>query len=137
MGPLDKFMLSDHSLLVTDSGCDLIIRSHWYRSLPLSCIGNIGLKINEKNIPSENISFEVNGKIFSFNELGNLYQEWWFILDSAILHIENNFLEEGKEYKVELELGLLIPYVLVGPDGQPMLSSSKLSKNLLSRRKKN
>jgi hypothetical protein len=132
MGPLDKFMLSDDSLSITENGFDVAIRSHWYRSLPLSCIGNIGLKINGESISPSLISFELEGKKFLLHELSQLYKEWWFILDRAILHIQNkNLLKPGKQYEVELELGLLIPYVLVGPQSQPMLSSSKLSKTLV------
>jgi hypothetical protein len=39
-------------------------------------------------------------------------------------------LKRDNQYKVEVELGLLIPYVLTGKDEQPLLASSIVSKNL-------
>lgn len=132
MGPLDQFMLKENALSANDDGIDLVIHSHWYRSLPLSCIGNIDLSINGEHIAEEEIQFECNGKQYGVNELADLYKDWWFILDPAVLHIRRkNLVKKGMTYPVTLELGMLIPYVLVGPESKPMLSSGKITKNLL------
>jgi hypothetical protein len=133
MGPLDKFMLPDDALTETADGFNVAIRLHWYRSLPLSSIANIALKIDGENIAPEKMSFELNGKVHQMNELENLYKEWWFILDRAILHVhQNKKIKEGKQHEVELEFGLLLPYILVGPNLLPMLSSGKITKQLIS-----
>ncbi len=132
MGPLDQFMLKENALSANDNGIDLVIHSHWYRSLPLSCIGSIDLSINGERIEEEEIQFEHNGKQYRMNELPELYEDWWFILDPAVLHIRRkDLVKKGKTCPVTLELGMLIPYVLVGPESQPMLSSGKITKNLL------
>jgi hypothetical protein len=131
MGPLDKNMLFENALSATGDGFDLIIRSHWYRSLPLSCIGNISLAIDDEMISPGEIGFELNGNSHSLAELPALYQDWWFILDPAVLHIKRKGLvKKGETHRVAFELGLLIPYVLVGPEAQPMLSAGKITKIL-------
>lgn len=130
MGPLDKFILADDALHATDNGFTLQFHSHWYRSLPLSCM-NCKASIDGKAIEGNEVFVEVNGNKYPFGEMHNLYKEWLFITDAATLHV-NNFgtLEKGKEYTVELKLDLFIPYILVGKDGTPLLASSTVTKKL-------
>ena len=132
MGPLDKFMLGDDALAATAEGCLLNIRSHWYRSLPLSSVGILTVSIDGENIASENIAVEINGQSHPLNALPSLHDEWWFILDAATLHIQSsNKIAAGTQHEISLELGLLLPYILVGPKMEPLLSSSRVSKTLV------
>lgn len=131
MGPLDNFILSEDALKATQSGFELQFRSHWYRSLPMSCM-NIKAKINGKAIAEHAITVEVNGNKFPFSEVPNLEREWLFITDPATLHVKNEeTLIKGNTYEVELDLGIFIPYVLVGAEGNPLLASSTVTKKLI------
>lgn len=131
MGPLDNFILSEDALKATQSGFELQFRSHWYRSLPMSCM-NIKAKINGKAIPEKEITVAVNGNIFPYSQLANLENEWLFITDPATLLVKNGEnLIKGNTYEVELDLGLFIPYVLVGAEGNPLLASSTVTKKLI------
>jgi Domain of unknown function (DUF6379) len=130
MGPLDKFILDDDALSATTEGCALQIRSHWYRSLPLSSIGILTVNIDGANIPAENITFEINGQRHALNRLPALHDEWWFILDAATLHLPTP-MTANTSHEITLELGLLLPYILVGPNAEPLLSSSRVQKLLL------
>lgn len=129
MGPLDKFILDNNALSATTEGCALQIRSHWYRSLPLSSIKILTVSIDGANISSENIAFEINGNLHPLHSLASLHDEWWFILDAATLHIQmqTNFTA-GTTHEIAVELGLLLPYILVGPNAEPLLSSSRVTK---------
>ncbi len=132
MGPLDKFILAEDALAATATGCALHIRSHWYRSLPLSSVGILTVNIDGVNVPAENIAFAINGQSYPLNALPSLHDEWWFILDAATLHIQSphNFAA-GTSHEIALELGLLLPYILVGPNADPLLSSSRVTKTLV------
>jgi hypothetical protein len=131
MGPLDNFILSEDALKATEYGFDLQFRSHWYRSLPLSCM-NISAKINGESISENTITIEANGNKYPFNKVPTLDAEWLFITDAATLHVENEkVLSVGKSYEIELDLGLLIPYILIGAEGNPLLASSKVIKNII------
>jgi hypothetical protein len=63
--------------------------------------------------------------------LPSLHDEWWFILDAAMLHIQTPAkFAPGTSHEVSIELGLLLPYILVGPNAEPLLSSSCVTRTL-------
>lgn len=131
MGPLDNFILPDDALQSTGTGFTLQFRSHWYRSLPLSCMSCKAF-IDGKPVEGNDLLIEANGNKYPFSEMANLYKEWLFITEAATLHV-NNFgsLQKGKEYTVEFQLDLFIPYILVGKEGTPLLASSSVTKKLI------
>ena len=132
MGPLDKFILADSALEATAAGFNLKLRSHWYRSLPLSSLGNLQIKMDGKYIAHHNIKIELDGEIYRMDTIPSLYKTWWFVLDALALHITEKDvqLKKGNQYNIKVEMGLLIPYVLTGKEEKPLLASSIVSKNL-------
>jgi hypothetical protein len=131
MGPLDKFILSEDALQATASGFTLQFHSHWYRSLPLSCMSCKAV-IDGLTIEEADLVIEANGNRYPFSEMPNLYNEWLFITEGATLHVDNvGSLQKGKEYIVEFQLDLSIPYILVGKEGSPLLASSSVTKKLI------
>lgn len=133
MGPLDKFMLDEHSLAASDEGFTLDIRSHWYRSLPLSCVGPLNVSVDGAEIPADKIMLHVNEKDFAPEGLASLTDEWWFILDRLRLKADGTKLIRGRRYRVSVQLGLFIPYILVGPNAEPVLTTSRAEKELVCR----
>ena len=124
-------MLADDALSATPEGFSLRIRSHWYRSLPLSSIGTLAVKLDGAVVPPENISFEVNGARHPHSALPSLHDEWWFILDAAAVRVQwPDRPAPGSSHEVAVELGLLLPYILVGPRAEPLLSLSRVAKTL-------
>ncbi len=129
MGPLDKYILKEDALEATENGFQLKFQSHWYRSLPLSCM-DFNLLIDGKEIEKSTLKIKVNGNEYTFQQLPELDKEWLFILDRGIL--EGSFpLEKGKNYEVEFKFDLYIPYILVGPQASPLLASSLVKKKLV------
>jgi Domain of unknown function (DUF6379) len=130
MGPLDKYILADNALKTTETGFKLQFRSHWYRSLPLSCM-SCKIKINAQAIDEKDILIEANGNKYPFSEMSNLDKEWLFITEAATLYVNSSKpLETGNSYEVEFKLDLFIPYILVGPEGNALLASSTVTKKL-------
>lgn len=129
MGPLDKFILRDDALQATDTGFTLQFHSHWYRSLPLSCMA-CKATIDGKEIDETNAFVEANGNRYPLSEMPSLHKEWLFITEAATLHV-NQPLEKGKQYSVEFKIDLFIPYILVGKEGTPLLASSTVTKKLI------
>lgn len=131
MGPLDKYILAEDALTAAPNGCRLQIRSHWYRSLPLSSVSILSVSIDGITVPAENIVLEINEQQHALNTLPMLHNEWWFILDAATLHIQSPLkFAAGAAHEINVELGLLLPYILVGPNAEPLLSSSRVTKTL-------
>jgi len=133
MGPLDKYILPDDSLKATATGFQLKFYSNWYRSLPISALGMLNLNLNGQSIAQEDCKIEYDGKTYTMKDLPNQYNTWWFVLDPAILHVNNHniHLAKGQRCDIEVELGLLIPYVLTGKEENPLFATAKVRKNLL------
>ena len=131
MGPLDKYILRDDALETSKNGFQLKFQTHWYRSLPLSCM-DFNLKIDGKEIDKNTLKIKANGKEFSYHELPELDKEWLFVLDRGILEVPTEIpFERGKVYDVEFKYDLYIPYILVGPQANPLMASSVIHKNLI------
>jgi len=103
-------ILTNDGLRRTAAGFDLDIRVPWYRALPLSTVEIAELTVDGETIDNKLITFEVNGKLFTTADLINHPEEWWFVLDSAYLHV-NHPLKPGAEHDVALTVGLFPPYI--------------------------
>ena len=133
MGPLDKDVVRDDALRATDGGCALEIHSHWYRALPLTSLAVVDLAIDGEPVENASVTVEANGKTFSFAELERLDDEWWFTTDAVTLRVPRAGVAAGTEHRVELDLGLSIPYLIIrrGTERQPLLASSRTDKTLV------
>jgi hypothetical protein len=130
MGPLDKFILHDDALKATPTGFELQFHSHWYRSLPLSCM-QCKTTIDGKAIDEKNMHVEANGNKYPLSDIANLYNEWLFIKDAATLHVNHQPLQKGNQYKIDFKLDLFIPYIIVDAAGNTLLASSTVTKSLI------
>ena len=104
-------VISDNGLTRTQAGFDLDIRLPWYRALPLSTISIGELKIDGQTVPADSIRFEANGVNYALNEIASRPEEWWFVLDSAYLHVSGTHLAPGSEHEVSVGVGIKPPYI--------------------------
>ena len=106
-----SLLLTEDALRVDPSGIAVDIRLPWYRSLPLSVVDVPRLAIADTEIARQEVLFEVNGKRFALDGLGDLTGEFWFVLDRAVLRAKVPGLKTGERYAVELQLDLYPPYI--------------------------
>lgn len=92
------------------------VRLPWYRALPASCIAGATLSIDGVPAPSGSLRWEMNGRVFTFDELRPDTEEWWFPTDSAVLSGELPIDDPEAEHDVEVGLVLYIPYIVIGAD---------------------
>lgn len=132
MGPLDKDVVRDDALHATGDGFALNIRSHWYRSLPLTSLAVLDLAVDGEKVPADAMTIGVNGKSFTVPELADAYDEYWYVLDPAELRVRRPGFDRAQPHEIEFGLGLSIPYILVGPPDakQPLLAASHSSRTL-------
>jgi len=71
----------------------------------------------------------VNGHRYTFGELAEKGDEYWFTTDPAVLHVPVE-TAPGREHRIQLLLGLSIPYILTGPDRVPLVAPSMTDKTL-------
>ena len=102
---------AEHGLRATPRGTEIDVRLPWYRSLPISVVEVGGLRVDDQDVPPGDIRFEINGKSFDLHELPRHADEFWFVLDSAVLRLPGTKLVPGSDHEVELQLNLYPPYV--------------------------
>jgi hypothetical protein len=131
MGPLDKYILKENALKATEKGFELQFQSHWYRSLPLSCM-DFRLKINDELVDNKAVLITANGNKYTYSEMAELDNELLFILEKATIEIPfSKPSTRGVEYNIEFNLDLYIPYILVGPESKPLMAGSLVKKTLI------
>jgi hypothetical protein len=129
MGPLDDQVVREDSLTATPDGLDVAIYTHWYRALPLPSLAKVDLTVDGERIDPDLLSVTVNGQRYPFAALADAGDEYWFTTDPAVLHVPVD-TEPGRTHRVQLLLGLSIPYILTGPDRVPLLAPSSTDKTL-------
>jgi hypothetical protein len=129
MGPLDDQVVRDDSLTATDDGLDIAVYSHWYRALPLPSLAKIDLTLDGTPVEPEALTVTVNEHRYDLAELAEKGDEYWFTTDPVVLHVPIE-TGSGKQHRVQLLLGLSIPYILTGPDRVPLLAPSSTDKTL-------
>jgi hypothetical protein len=88
------------------------VRIPWYRALPASCIAGASLSIDGVPADADTLRWEMNGRTFTFAEMVDNTEEWWFPLDSATLSGEVS-VAPGTDHEVAVELTLYIPYIII------------------------
>jgi hypothetical protein len=89
----------------------LDVRLPWYRSLPLSVVEPTTLTVDGRSIALEDAELELEGRRYSLRELGTRTDAWWFVQDSAYLHIPLHDAPTSGSHDVALVLNLYPPYI--------------------------
>jgi hypothetical protein len=122
-------VVREDSLTATPDGLDVAIYTHWYRALPLPSLAKVDLTVDGERIDTASLEVTVNGHRYVYAELATKGDEYWFTTDPAVLHVPVE-TAPGREHRVQLLLGLSIPYILTGPDRAPLLAPSSTDKTL-------
>ena len=72
-------IIEENSLQVFPDGYSFNVRLNWYRSLPISSLVKIAITLDSEPVPSDQIRFEINNRVFRFEELGDQVEEFWFV----------------------------------------------------------
>lgn len=109
-------IVEDNSLRATGDGYEVGVRLNWYRSLPVSCVEKVALSLDGQPVDPAAIRFEVNDKQFTLDEMKDYVEEFWFVQDTARLHVQQpGKVKPGEQHTVEAEIALRFPYIAVGP----------------------
>ena len=109
-------IVEDNSLRATEDGYQVEVRLNWYRSLSLSCVEKVELALDGQRVPSEAIRFGINGREYRLDELAGLADEFWFVLDPAVLRVHDpGRVRAGESHTVEAEVAFRAPYIPIGP----------------------
>lgn len=85
-----------------------------YRSLPLSCLEGLALRIDGEDIDVSDAMLLLNGHQHRFTDLLALSHLWWFILDSGAIFVPRaQYLSSGC-HQFDATLITVEPYITAG-----------------------
>ena len=118
-------LIEKDSLRATASGYEFLVHLNWYRSLPLSSVVSVQLKLDGTPVDPGLISFGINDHVYKLDDLADQIEEFWFVQDGARLIIEQPGKIAPKEtHTIEVELALRFPYIPIGP-GKFLVNTTK------------
>lgn len=109
---MDHRVVSDNGLIAEPGGCAIDIRLPWYRTLPLSVVEVVGVELDGQAVDRSKVTFELNGETLSLDDLRPRTDTWWYVLDSALLHVEGAPVEKGSEHEVSVTVSFRPPYIM-------------------------
>lgn len=105
----------EQGTLTTDGARSAVeVRIPWYRALPGSCIAGAVLRIDGVPAAEDSLRWTMNGRTFTFDELVDETDEWWFPTDSVVLSGDLPIEAGDAEHEVDVDLKLYIPYIVIG-----------------------
>ena len=104
-------LIEDGTLKTDGSRTSIEVRIPWYRAIPASCIADVELTVDGASAPRESITWTMNDRTFRLDELPDETDEWWYVLDSAVVSADLP-VEGNDEHTVEVGLKLYIPYII-------------------------
>ena len=107
-------IIEQGTLTTTNGRTAVEVRLPWYRALPGSCIAGAKLSIDGVEAPADSLRWTMNGRTFRFQDLVDETGEWWFPTDSAVLSGEVHVEAGEAEHRVDVDLQLYIPYIVIG-----------------------
>ncbi len=82
-----------------------------YRGTYLSCIEKLDIWLDGKAVDPASIVFILNNKEMLLKEFPDLYKEYWFRLDKAIVRIyQSKGLVPGSKHQIRVRILHRIPY---------------------------
>lgn len=102
-----------------NQGFTFDVQLAYYRGHYLSDIDLIEVYVDGEKIPSEAVTFGINGKELPLYKLHFAVTEFWSQVDLAKISVLRPGGLTG-EHEIELKLMLRIPYMELGPDHQFM-----------------
>ena len=127
---LEANVIRDDAVRCTPDGYEVDVHIAWYRSLPMSCIESVDITFNGQHFTKKQLRLLHAGKKLSIDELAELTDEWWFVLDPITILVEtNDTLSSGNKGTLAISLVTRIPYIILGPN-MPLVKRTDVAKEV-------
>ncbi len=111
--------LRHDALRSSPRGFTLRIGLPWSRSLPLSCVLDLGVRLDGRELTSEELVIVLGGRSVPLAQLPVTDTAWWFLQDRLVVHGPSP-VTGGSAHHVAVHLRLMVPYLRAG-DGPAVL----------------
>lgn len=112
---LEASVLRPDAVRATPDGVEVDVHLPWYRSLPLSCLEDISLRLGDDDVDRADLRIRHDGRDLTLDELAELVDEQWFVQDALQVLVGNRSGVAGETLDVEITLATRIPYIVIGP----------------------
>jgi hypothetical protein len=115
-------LFADSDVHRTASGLSVSVQIPWYRSLWLSAVDNVEVRVNGADIDRDRIRFALGGRVYRVEELPEQSETLWFLADRPDVLVElDEVPTSGAEVTVEVVLTMRLLYMQIMPgiDGGP------------------
>ncbi|KTE19838.1 hypothetical protein ATE67_14535 [Sphingopyxis sp. H050] len=109
---MDHRVVSDNGLASKPGGCTIDVRLPWYRALPLSTVRLEAVEIDGETIDPARVSFELEGEKLRPADLAARTDKWWYVLDSAFVHVDGKETPKGTSHDVAVTISFRPPYIM-------------------------
>lgn len=111
----DTILISD-SVTARDDGLAIALKIPWYRSLWVSSVSDVTVRVDGVEAPKESLRAEINGGSFTIDELGEQWDQLWFVQDRLVIVVPTaSPPKSGDEVDVEVTLTIRLPYMQIAP----------------------
>lgn len=91
-------------------GYEFQIKYPSYRGCFLSCIEDLFFEVDGERLPETEVFFSLNGKEFTLGELPDLFREYWFIRQPAVIKVlKSGGLSKG-DHSIRVYMKHRVPY---------------------------
>ncbi|WP_202925702.1 DUF6379 domain-containing protein [Goekera deserti] len=109
-------VLTDDSLIRRPDGLGIALTVPWYRSLWLSSVSSVAVRVAGREIPTADLRVELGDRVFTVDELPEQWDVLWFIQDRLVVVVP---MDEppaaGEQLDVEATVDLRLPYMQIAP----------------------
>ena len=127
-------VLSEDSLTIHPDGLAIALTVPWYRSLWLSSVTGIAVKVDGEPIPAGRLRVELAGSTYRIDELADQWDVLWFIQDRLVVLVPlDPPPAQDQEVDVEATVDLRLPYMQIAP--QKYVTNHATNRRTLAARK--
>ena len=108
-------LLSDDSLSVRPGAPAIAIKLPWYRSLWLSSVSDIAVRVNGREVPTGTLTVELAGHTYRVAELPDRWDVLWFIQDRLVVVAPLDEPPPDQPVDVEVTIDIRLPYMQIAP----------------------
>ncbi len=109
-------LLSKKSLAATENGMSLALTVPWYRSLWVSSVTSIDVKVDGVEVPQDKLTFRLNDQSWPMSEVPNQWETLWFMQDRAYLEMDlGKPGAVGEDHEITIHVEMRLPYMQIKP----------------------
>jgi hypothetical protein len=113
---LEAGVLRADAVHAAPGGYTIDVHLPWYRSLPLSCLEDVTVRLGGEVADRGDLRVRHDGRDLTLADLPELVDDQWFVQDPlSVVVADESAVPAGDDLDVEVTLAVRIPYIVIGP----------------------